>query len=471
MKCLSIEMTEIPMSLLLLCLSALAAFASQEKPADPANAKSAPVFAAPSPAAYRQMADAIETNLKEQVLAKWFPASLDQKGGGFYQNFREDWSRDPKNDKGLVYQSRLTWVASQAALRYPAQAETYRADALHGLDFLNGPLWDKENGGFFWSLDESGKPERDGEKHAYGIAFGIYASAACYQVTREARALDLAKRAYGWLESHAHDKQHGGYYEALTRTGKPILAVPPSNAPDAPVSDFIGTHYGYKSMNTHIHLLEALTGLYAVWPDAGLRARLQEVFSIVRDRIAVEPGCLNLFFTPDWRPIPDHDSFGHDVETAFLLVEASGALGRPDDPKTWTVARHLVDHALDYGWDRENGGFYDTGTAFGPASNTDKIWWTQGEGLNALTLMHARYGHETTRYWDALNLQWQFITRHQLDPKYGGWYSTVSKEGAATPGRVKSDQWTEAYHQGRALIQVSHELRLLASGKTEQTGK
>ena len=91
--------------------------------------------------------------------------------------------------------------------------------------------------------------------------------------------------------------------------------------------------------------------------------------------------------------------------------------------------------------------------------------------MNALTLMHARYGHETTRYWDALNLQWQFITRHQVDPKFGGWYATVSKDGKPTPGSVKSDQWTEAYHQGRALMQVSHELRVLASGKTEQAAK
>ena len=225
-------MTEIPMGLLLLCLTALTAFASQDAPAAPDSAKVSAALAAPSPAAYRQMADAIEANLKEQVLAKWFPAARDQQGG-FYQNFREDWSRDPKNDKGLVYQSRLTWVASQTALRYPAQAETYRTDALHGLDFLNGPLWDKENGGFFWSLDENGRPERDGEKHAYGIAFGVYASAACYQATKEARALDLAKRAYGWLDAHAHDKQHGGYYEALTRTGKPILA-PPSAAQTLP---------------------------------------------------------------------------------------------------------------------------------------------------------------------------------------------------------------------------------------------
>ena len=417
--------------------------------------------AAPAVADYRLLADNVETNLKQHVLAKWFPASLDREHGGFYQNFREDWTRDSKNDKGLVYQSRLTWIAAQSAIRYPEQAETYRNASRHGLDFLDGTLWDKEKGGFFWALDEKGQPERNGEKHVYGIAFGIYAAAACYQATQDVRALELAKRAYGWLETHAHDKPNGGYYESLTREGKPIL-TPPANAG---TNDFIGTRYGYKSMNTHIHLLEALTALYGVWPEAGVRTRLKEVFALVRDRIVVEPGCMNLFYTPSWRPIPDHDSFGHDVETAFLLVEAAQALNMPDDAKTWKSARQLVDHALEYGWDETNGGFYDSGTAFGPPVVTDKIWWVEAEGLNALLLMHEKYGRETPRYWQAFLRQWEFIRAHQTDNRYGGWYATVSRDGTPIPGHIKSDQWTEAYHQGRAMLVVSATLRHLAASE------
>jgi cellobiose epimerase len=413
---------------------------------------------ASSPAAYRHLADEVEANLRSQVLAKWFPAALDTARGGYHQNFREDWTRAPRNDRALVYQARLSWLTAQAATRFPEQAHVYKDYSRHGLDFLEQQLWDREQGGFWWALDENGTPERQGEKHVYGIAFGIFAASECYRATHEPHALALAKRAYAWLDAHAYDKQHGGYYEALTREGKPVLS-PPNPAMQ---SDLIGTYYGYKSMNTHIHLLEALIGLYAVWPDGGVRHRLQEVFTLVRDRIAVAPGCLNMFFTPDWRPVPDHDSFGHDVETAYLLVEASTALGKPDDANTWGTARQLVDHALEYGWDRENGGFYDAGTAFGPPLVTDKIWWTQAEGLNTLSLMHARYGRETPRYWNALNRQWQFIRHCQVDARNGGWYATVRREGAPIPGQLKSDRWTEAYHQGRALLLVSKELRRLA---------
>ena len=448
-------------SLLLLACFAAPTFASEP----PAHENISMPFAnnAPAAPAYLQLADDVETNLKQHVLAKWFPAALDNERGGFYQNFREDWSRDSKNDKGLVYQSRLTWIAAQAAMRYPAASETYRNAAQHGLDFLENRLWDKADGGFFWALDETGQPERNGEKHVYGIAFGIYAATACYQATQDVRALELAKRAYDWLETHAHDKSNGGYYEALTREGKPILE--PSSAANAPTNDFIGTRYGYKSMNTHIHLLEALTALYGVWPEARVRTRLEEVFHLTRDKIVVEPGCMNLFYTPAWRPIPDHDSFGHDVETAFLLVEAAQALHIGQDAKTWHCARQLVDHALAFGWDETNGGFYDSGTAFGPPIVTDKIWWVEAEGLNALLLLHEKYGQETPRYWQAFLRQWEFIRARQTDSLYGGWFATVSSDGKPIPGHIKSDQWTEAYHQGRALLVVSATLRHLAQAE------
>ena len=406
---------------------------------------------------YIVLAEQAEANLQAHVLGQWFPRAVDP-ACGFHQNYAENWSPLPPADRSVVYQSRLTWLAAQAARRYPAQSETYLAYARHGLRCLAEHLWDSENGGFFWSLDETGEPERGGEKHVYGVSFAIYAAAALYQASGDDAALDLGKQAYFWLQTNAHDPVNGGWQEALTRQGVPILAPTANGAYDA-----ISTRYGCKSMNTHIHLLESLTALSEVWPDPALRERLTEVFEIVRDKIAVEAvGCLNLFFTPDWRALPDHDSFGHDVETAFLLVEAISALEQPGDERTWTLARRIVDHALEFGWDTQHGGFYDSGSVYGRAFERQKVWWVQAEGLNALLLLHGRFGSETKRYWSAFIQQWEFIQSHQIDAKYGGWYSEVTREGVAGPGRVKSDRWTECYHQGRALLTVSAGLRQLS---------
>ncbi len=174
----------------------------------------------------------------------------------------------------------------------------------------------------------------------------------------------MARDAFDWLVQHAHDPKHGGYFEAIRRDGTPILSWQ-AGAPQWQRSDRLGVYYGFKSMNSHIHLLEALTELAKVDKRPIVHERLRETFLVVRDHIAVEPGALNLYLTPDWRAIPAHDSFGHDVETAYLLVEAARELKLPDDPRTWQVARLLVDHALEWGWDEQYGGFYDKGESFG----------------------------------------------------------------------------------------------------------
>ena len=409
---------------------------------------------------YLKLAAEVESNLQQHVLLLWYPRALDKENGGFAQIFREDWSPGENTVKSIVYQSRLTWMAANAALRYPERAAEFAAYTKHGLDFLHDRMWDREYGGFFWSVDQKGSPklDRGGEKHVYGISFGLYAACAAYKATKDERALDLAKRTFAWLEENSHDNKHDGFIEALTRSGEPIVKVPTNGQS----SDMISTRYGFKSMNSHIHLLESYTALYEIWPDGKVKKRVKELLEVVRDKVAVEPGCLNLYFTLDWKPVPDHDSFGHDVETAYLIVEASTALGQPDDKATWAMARMLVDHALEFGWDNENGGIYDKGSAFKGAHDTAKIWWVQAESLNALLLMHEKFGAETPKYWQAFLKQWSFIQKFQVDSKHRGWLNTVSKEGVAKPGRNKSDAWTEAYHQGRALLNVEAMLKKLA---------
>ncbi len=428
----------------------------------PALSPTTPAPLAPNMANYRAIQKQVEANLRVHVLNQWFPRAVSTEfGGGFDQNFSENWTNTSKGERSLVYQARLTWLASQAAERVPTEALKWNAFAGHGADFLRTRMWDAQNGGFFWELD-GGVAARGGEKHAYGNAFAIYALAAHYHATHDARSLELAKRAFVWLDSHAHDAQNGGYFEALSREGRPILSPP---SPDQ-TSDEIGTRYGFKSMNSHIHLLEALSALSKVWSDPTLRSRLRETFDLVRDTIVVSPpGAMNLFFRPDWKAVPVNDSFGHDIETAFLLVEAAGVLGMPDDKRTWEVARSLVDHTLEFGLDTTNGGFYDAGSAFGGISAPDKIWWTQAEALNSLLLMHERFGEQTPRYWNAFQAQWNFIQTHQIDAINGGWLGHVTPEGASIPGAVKSDGWTEGYHQGRALLNVSATLARLSHAR------
>jgi mannobiose 2-epimerase len=421
----------------------------------------------PSRANYSRIAKETEANFREQVLDQWFPRSVDRLRGGFDQNFGEDWSPGDPYERSLVYQARLTWVASKAAKRYPIEKKAFQALARRGWTELEY-FWDWDNGGFYWS-GQVGGPYLETEKHVYGMAFAIYACAASYHATLDPGILKLAKETFAWLEAHAHDPVNRGYYEALDRDGTPILNTddPPTAKPFPRRSgnDAIGTVFGRKSMNTHIHLLEALTDLYGIWKDPLVLNRLREVFHIVRDRVVDPVGYQRMFFAPDWNAIPGEDSYGHDIEAAYLLVEATAALGKPNDAKTWKVARSLVDHTLKAGWDKTYGGVYDFGSPdTGPSTprGQAKVWWVQAEGLNSLLLMHEKYGRSSRRYWDAFVREWEFISKFQVDHVHKGWYSAVSREGKARPGAVKSDGWTEAYHQGRALMNVTDRLHRLA---------
>jgi mannobiose 2-epimerase len=400
-------------------------------------------------------------HLLRAELAHWYPATLNHERGGFHQNMARDWSLLPDDNTFLVYQARMTWTAAAFAAYAPEQKEEYLAHARHGLAFLDEVMRDREHGGLHWILDTQGRIDASlgDEKHIYGIAFVIYAASKVREVSGDERGLQVARAAFDWIETHAHDKKHRGYHEALKRDGTPILTWDPA-APIARRLDRVGVYYGFKSMNAHIHLLEAVAALSRVDDRPIVKERLRELLEVVRDAIAVEPGALNLYFTRDWRAIPAHDSFGHDIETAYLLVEAAADLGIPDDERTWNVARQLVDHALDWGWDERHGGFYDKGEAFaGSAFDTDKVWWTQAEGFNALALMDERFGRQTDRYRKALQKQWAFIAAHHIDPFHGGWFSETSREGTLLGDGAKASQWKANYHTSRALMNVARALR------------
>jgi cellobiose epimerase len=404
--------------------------------------------------ALQQVAVKADELLRAELQGNWYPRSL-RPEGGFYQNFGSDWQRLPDPEFSIVAQARHLWTTSQFARYAPEHREQYTAHAKHGFAFLQSAFLDAQHGGLFWSVESMQVPTQAsrGIKHVYGIAFAIYASIAYYELTEDRSALAFASSSFDWLEKHAHDPKNGGYHEQLDRMGVPI-PMPDSQTERWQRMDPLGGYFGYKSMNSHIHLLEAFSELARFDKRPIVRERLQETLHLVRDRIAVEPGVLCLFFTPDWRATAAHDSFGHDIETAYLLIEADLVLHKKVEDRTWKVAQQLVDHALDWGWDDEHGGFYDKGEAFAEALDTDKVWWVQAEGLNVLAVLHEHFGGETDRYRKAFLKQWNFIERHAIDREHGGWYQETDRAGVPKGNPEKSTVWKCSYHTSRALMNV-----------------
>jgi mannobiose 2-epimerase len=216
-----------------------------------------------------------------------------------------------------------------------------------------------------------------------------------------------------------------------------------------------------------------------VWPDPLLKQRLQEMLFLIRDVITTKKGNLILFLQPDWTPISfkdssevvimqnrnlDHVSFGHDVETAYLMLEASHALGSKNDRATMTVAKRMVDHALQNGWDNKTGGFFDEGYYFKNKETItiikdSKNWWSQAEGLNTLLLMADYFPNDPMKYYEKFKTMWHYIQTYLIDHEYGDWYEEGLDTRPERKTALKGHIWKGTYHHLRSLSNCIIRLR------------
>lgn len=402
------------------------------------------------------VADELQTELNG-LADVWYPRVIDERDGGYLSQFSYDWQQANSQEKMIVTQSRHVWTLSKLGEHYP-ENQSYEEFAAHGFGFLKNQMWDDQAGGFFQLVTRPGEPiPNDGgeiSKTLYGNAFALYGLSAYYHFSEDSEALELAKQTFNWLETHSHDPVHGGYFQPLSREGIP---------------DTTGTP---KDYNSGIHILEALTELYTVWPDDLVRERLEEMFHIVRDTMVTDKGYLNLYFEADWTHLSyrdssrsvieaniwdDHVTPGHDIETAYLLLEAAHVLGMEKDEETHRIAKNLTDHTLETGWDEEAGGFYDIGYYFpGDQELTivedTKNWWAQAEGLNTLLIMSDLYPNDPHNYFEKFLKQWEYIQNNLIDHEHGGWYDSGLDKEPDSRTDPKAHIWKGNYHTIRSLL-------------------
>ncbi|HTD60870.1 MAG TPA: AGE family epimerase/isomerase, partial [Gemmatimonadaceae bacterium] len=232
----------------------------------------------------------LEHELTHGILPYWMSRAVDQAHGGFVGAITEDDRPEPDAAKGAILNARILWTfaAAYRVLADPA----YRAMAERAVSYLRTHLIDPTHGGVYWTVDASGAP-LDDRKHVYAQAFAIYALSEHYRATADGDSRQQAIRLFELIERHAHDAQYGGYEEAFSRDWVRLSDVRLS-AEDRDER---------KSMNTHLHLLEAYTNLYRVWPDALLWKRIEEIVRLFLDHIvSAKTGHLGLFFDGDWKP-------------------------------------------------------------------------------------------------------------------------------------------------------------------------
>lgn len=375
------------------------------------------------------------------ILSFWSKNTVDDTNGGFIGSIDLNMTKHPEGEKGAVLNARILWAYS-AAYRVFKNPE-HLTMARRAYAYVTQYFIDKEYGGVYWMLNADGSPANT-RKQIYAIAFTIYALAEYYRISQKQEALDLAVKLFEDVEKHSFDPELNGYFEAYSREWVLLedlrLSEKDKNDP--------------KTMNTHLHILEAYTNLYRVYKDEKLRKALKNLIDVTTEKIInKDKGYFDLFFAADWTHRSTNNSYGHDIEGSWLLWEAAEVLG---DTATMDYCKpiciKMAQQALRDGVDAD-GGIMSEGTD-GVVEDSDKHWWPQAEAI--VGFMNAYQLTNDEKFLEASLKSWDFVKKYIIDHQNGEWYWRVTKDDHKVyTEEQKTGPWKCPYHNSRACMEIA----------------
>ena len=422
----------------------------------------------PDPTEVADLLARTESYLTDTLLPFWIERSPDKQHGGFLTYFDRNGQPTGETTKTFLMQIRMLYTMASAHRAGYGDGQC-AVLARMGADFILDHYWDADHDGWIWIADRAGEPiNRD--KVGYGQCFGIYAMSEYYLATNDPRGRDAALRTYAAVSEHMIDTRHGGLFELMEPDWQPKPAG--RNGGDR------------KSLDVHMHMMEALTTLYEMTGHPTHRRRLVEIIDLILTRM-LHPryGTGYMQFSLDFEPLPailfettwgrdaepqdgvarplDLTSYGHNVELAWLLLHAADVLGEPRERYREVVAR-LFDHAVKFGVDREHGGIYVEGPVDAPPTDFEKQFWQQAEMLVGMLDAYLLTGEQ--RYWDAFRNVYDFVFARFINLAAGGeWFERLDRAGRPIDDAL-AHAWKISYHTVRSMIQTVQRLRKLASG-------
>ena len=377
----------------------------------------------------------VRENLTSCILPYWL--KLKDPRGGFYGEVAPDGTVLYDAPRGVILNARIIWSFAAA---YQALPETpYLVAAVHARDYFLEHFCDHKYGGVYWSVDAAGE-RLDTKKQLYAQGFAIYGLSELYKVTGDDEVLKNAINLYRVVETYFADKENGGYIEALARDFSPLedmsLSAHDINAD--------------KTMNSHLHVLEAYANLYQVWPDEELKEAVQKLLDLVGTRIMGADGHLQLYFRKDWSVMPGGVSYGHDIETSWLALECADAL------KDIDVVNRVRPWALSMGKAGNEGLLPDGSMRYEKLLDgkydDSRQWWVQAETVVG-NLWLWKY-HADPQGADRALAAWNYIRENLVDEKDGEWWWAVLEDGSRDLSQPKVGFWKCPYHNTRMCLQV-----------------
>lgn len=386
------------------------------------------------------MKEEVTKHLTENIIPFW-KALRDDTYGGYYGYMDYNLNVDKTAEKGCILNSRITWFFANAYILL--KDETLLDEARHGYEFLRDHCIDKENGGIFWSMTYDGKP-LDTTKHTYNQAFCIYALSSYYDASGDEEALKLAKELQVLIESKCTDEI--GYLEAFTKDFQPESNEKLSE----------NGVLAEKTMNTLLHVFEAYTEFYRVSHDEEVGERLKWIMDVFADKV-YNPQLKRqeVFFDKNYNTIIDLYSYGHDIETAWLMDRGVEVLGDAHykekmSPITETLAENVYKVAFD--------GHSLANECCKGEVNDHRIWWVQAETVIGFLNEYQKHPQKEN-FLEASEAEWEFIKEHVIDKRTGSeWFWEVHPDGSPIADRPIVEPWKCPYHNGRMCMEVIRRL-------------
>mgnify|MGYP001661206726 FL=1 len=386
------------------------------------------------------MLEEVKAHLLNDIIPFW-KNLRDDEFGGYYGYMDYDLKVDKKAVKGCILNSRITWFFANAYTLL--KDESLLEEAKHGFAFMKEHCMDKENGGIFWSMKYDGTPE-DTTKHTYNQAFSIYALSSYYEATHDEEALAMAKELFHIIETKCTDEI--GYKEAFD---KEFHEVENDKLSENGV-------IAEKTMNTLLHVFEAYTELYRVAKLPEVKERLEWIMDTFADKV-YNPKLhrQEVFFDRNMNTILDLHSYGHDIETAWLMDRGVEVLGEKKyDEKMTPITKDLTAEIYKVAFD----GHSLANECEKGVVNVHRIWWVQAETVIGF-LNGWQKDPSRTEYLDAAKSEWQFIKDHVMDKRQGSeWFWEVDPSGKPYEGRPIVEPWKCPYHNGRMCFEVIRRL-------------
>jgi cellobiose epimerase len=385
-----------------------------------------------------QLKSDVSSDLTRNLLPYWSKNMVDKVNGGFYGRIDGNDKVYPDEEKGGILNARILWTYSSAYRIFRDTA--YLRLATRAKDYIMDHFIDKEYGGAYRSVTSKGEPS-DTRKQIYTQTFFIYGMAEYYRATGDKEALQTAKDIFELFEKYALDRESNGYFEVFTRDWK--------RSRDRLIGET--SDKDEKTMNTSLHLMEAYTNLYRVWPDKRMAERLGNMVNIFLNHIIdSKTSHLICFMDRNWKRTSMVDSYGHDIEASWLLYEATSLLGDKDLLAMVKQVSLKIADAASEGLQPDGSLAYEKDLSTGHLAS-ERSWWPQSEAIVGYLNAFELSGNE--KYLDRSVNCWNYTKNHLVDNKKGGWFSSASESGAVIKGD-KGGFWICPYHNGRMCMEV-----------------